>query len=248
LVIEEDAMRKSIALAAAIAAFAFAGFGNAADMPARMPVKAAPIAPPVFNWTGIYVGINGGGAWGREGWLDNAAVGLGTPFGFRPDGGVFGGQVGFRWQWNQLVLGVEGTWDWAGLRDSFTGAPYTDELKIKSLYTATGQVGWAWDRILIYGKGGWAGASTGAEVTTSPSFGGASNSQTVSGWTVGGGVDYAIWQNVILGVEYDHFDFKYDPFIAPWSTGGAPWTVINTSRLKVDQMIARLSYKFDWPR
>ena len=238
-------MKKFATVAAAIAAFGFVNAASAADMPVKAPM-AAPIAPPVFNWTGIYVGINGGGAWGREDWLDNTAGLGGATVGLRPNGGVFGGQVGFRWQWNQLVLGIEGTWDWAGLRDSVTGATYTDELKIKSLYSATGQVGWAWDRVLVYAKGGWAGATTDAEVTT-PTNGGASNSQTVSGWTIGGGVDYAVWQNLIVGVEYDHFDFNYGPFIAPWSTGGAPWVVPNTSRLTVDQVVARLSYKFWTP-
>ena len=212
---------------------------------APAPVYKAP--PPVvtaYNWTGFYVGINGGGAWGHEDWLDNN--GFGGTVGLRPNGGEFGGQVGFRWQWNQLVLGIEGTWDWAGLRNSLTATPYTDELKIDSLYTATAQVGWAWDRVLIYAKGGWGPAPQ-------PTLNSrlrrlqdlvARNSETVSGWTVGGGVDYAVWQNLILGVEYDHFDFEYNPFIAPFSTGGSPWIVTNTSRLTVDQVVARLSYKF----
>lgn len=244
-------MKKFLAAGVTAIAFAFAGFANAADMP--MPVKAPPITPPAFNWTGLYVGINGGGAWGQEDWMDNAAGAFGRTLGFRPDGAVVGGQVGFRWQWNQLVLGVEGTLDGASLRDTITGAPgtgaapYTDALQINSLYTATGQVGWAWDRLLIYAKGGWAGATTSAQVTTSPSFGGASKSQTISGWTVGGGVDYAVWQNLIVGVEYDHFDFNYNPFTAPFSSGGAPWIVTNTSRLTVDQVVARASYKFNWP-
>ena len=75
-----------------------------------------------------------------------------------------------------------------------------------------------------------------------------SHSQTVNGWTVGGGVDYAIWQNLVFGVEYDHFDFTYDGFTAPVTGPGTSWIVTNTSRLTVDQVVARLSYKFDWPR
>ena len=240
-------VKNLLVVVAAVAALGAINVANAADMATKAPpAKVVPPAP-LYNWTGLYVGINGGAGWGREDWLDNAA-GLIGPVGFNPSGAVFGGQVGFRWQWNQLVLGIEGTWDWAGVNDSVTGAPYTDELKIKSLYTVTGQVGWAWDRVLVYAKGGWAGAAVDADVTTSPSFGGASNSQTVSGWTVGGGVDYAVLQNLILGVEYDHFDFNYDPFTAAWSTGGAPWVVTNTSRLTADQVVARVSYKFDWPR
>ena len=74
---------------------------------------------------------------------------------FRPNGGVFGGQVGFRWQWNLLVLGIEGTWDWASLRDTLAPGGGTEEFKVTSLYTATGQIGWAaWDHFLVYAKGG----------------------------------------------------------------------------------------------
>jgi len=240
-------MRKIVTAAAALAALSFVNSANAADMPTKAPAYEA--APPlVYNWTGFYLGINGGGAWGHEDWTDNVAVGAVT---HRPDGGVFGGQVGFRWQWNQLVLGVEGTWDWAGLSDTVNGAgPFglSEDFKVRSLYTITPQVGWAWDRFLVYAKGGWAGATTKAEFSL-PGLGiSGSHSQTVNGWTVGGGIDYAIWQNLVLGVEYDHFDFTYDGFTAPVIGPGTPWIVTNTSRLTVDQVVARLSYKFDWPR
>jgi len=231
-------MKRVFVALAAVAAFGFASAASAADMPTKAPMAPPPVA---YNWTGLYVGINGGGAWGREDWLDNA---IGAPS-FRPNGGEFGGQLGYRYQWNQLVLGVEGTWDWAGLRDTVSSAAFTEEFKVKSIYTVTGQVGWAIDRWLPYVKGGWAGARTsldlGGPVT-------ASNSQTNNGWTVGGGVDYAIWQNWILGIEYDHFDLNYGAFTAPVSNGGAPLIVTSTSRLRIDQVVGRLSYKFDWPR
>ena len=233
-------MKKFVIAAAAIAALGFTGTANAADMPTKAPM-AAPLAV-AYNWTGLYVGINGGGAWGREDWLDNA---VGAPS-FRPNGAVFGGQLGYRYQWNQLVLGVEGTWDWAGLRDTVSSAVFTEEFKVKSIYTVTGQAGWAWDRWLLYVKGGWAGATTSLDLAA-VGGGGASNSQTANGWTVGGGIDYAVWQNLILGIEYDHFDLNYDAFVAPFSLGGAPLVVTNTSRLTVDQVVARLSYKFNWP-
>ena len=240
-------MKRTFVVGAAIAAFGFVSAASAADMPAKAPIYKAPIAAPVYNWTGIYVGINGGGGWGRESWLDNNGFIPGIDF--RPQGGVFGGQAGFRWQWNQFVFGVEGTWDWTDLRDTitFTGGGEAEKFKVKSLYTATGQAGWAWDRWLAYVKGGWAGASTNFDFvfTGSPTI--ASQPQNANGWTIGGGIDYAIWQNVILGVEYDHFDLKYDPFIAAFNTGGAPLVVTNTSRLTIDQVVARLSYKFGIP-
>ena len=237
-------MNRLVTLTAAAAAVGFIGSANAADLPTKAPMAPAPMVAPAFSWTGIYLGINGGWGWGREDWLDNTGA---ASINFRPDGGVFGGQLGFRWQWNQLVLGIEGTWDWAGLKDTVDNTlttGFVEEFRVRSLYSVTGQVGWAWDRFLIYAKGGWAGATTRANLSA-VFGGGAENSQTVSGWTVGGGIDYAIWQNLIIGIEYDHFDFNYDPFVAPFSTGGAPWIVTNTSRLTVDQVVGRLSYKFD---
>ncbi|HET7848738.1 MAG TPA: outer membrane protein [Pseudolabrys sp.] len=236
-------MNKLLAAATGFVALGSVVAASAADLPTKAPIAPAPMVAPAFNWTGVYLGINGGWGWGHQDWLDNTGA---TSVSFRPDGGIFGGQLGFRYQWNQLVLGVEGTWDWADIKDTLNGLGilFNEEFKVRSLYTVTGQLGWAVDRFLVYGKGGWAGASTRAELSSS--FGGASNSQTVNGWTVGVGIDYAVWQNLILGVEYDHFDFDFGPFTAPFSTGGNPWVVTNTSRLTVDQVVARLSYKFDW--
>lgn len=240
-------MQKSLVIAAITATLFGVASANAADLPTKAPAYKAPPPLASSNWTGLYLGVNGGGAWGREDWLDNVGAGGGVPENFRPNGGVFGGQVGFRWQWNLLVLGIEGTWDWASLRDTLAPGGGTEEFKVTSLYTATGQIGWAaWDHFLVYAKGGWAGAATKADVNLNGDL--ASNSQTVSGWTAGGGVDYAIWQNVVVGLEYDHFEFSYDPFTAPGSGGGAPWIVTNTSHFTVDQVVARLNYKFDWPR
>jgi outer membrane immunogenic protein len=240
-------MQKLLVTAAVTATLVFVVSASAADLPAKAPIYKAPPLLASYTWTGLYLGINGGGAWGHEDWLDNVGAGGGVSENFHSNGGVFGGQVGFRWQWNQLVLGIEGTWDWAGLRDTLAPGGGTEEFKLASLYTATGQIGWAgWDRFLVYVKGGWAGGAAKADVNLHGDI--ASNSQTVRGWTAGGGVDYAIWQNIIVGVEYDHFDLNYDPFIAPGSAGGAPWIVTNTSRFNVDQVVARLSYKFDWPR
>jgi outer membrane immunogenic protein len=230
---------KIVSLLAAAFSLGVLQAASAADMPTKAPFVKAPVDVQ-YNWTGAYVGINGGGGWGRESWLDNA---IGAP-GFRPTGGVFGGQLGYRLQWNQFVFGIEGTLDWAGLTDNLAGGIFTEQFKVKSLYTVTGQVGWAMDRWLPYVKGGWAGG------TTNASLGGfvtASNSETNNGWTVGGGIDYAVWQNWIIGVEYDHFSLNYGAFTAPVSNGGVPWISTNTSRLTIDQVVARVSYKFWTP-
>lgn len=94
-------------------------------------------------------------------------------------------------------------------------------------------------------KGGWAGASVDTSISTSAG-GFASQNQTDNGWTVGVGLDYAAWQNLVLGVEYDHFDLGYGAFT---TTGvlGRTYIVTNPSRLTIEQVVGRLTYKFNLP-
>lgn len=228
-----------------IAVFAIASSYGAPALAADMAIKAPPIvAPPAFSWTGLYLGIDGGGGWGRETYIDNAPL-LGTPQSHRPDGGIFGGVLGYRYQIGQIVLGVEGTGAWADIKDTIPAGLFTETFKARSLYTATGQIGWAFNHALLYVKGGWAGASV--DNFLNSAFGSASNTQTNRGWTVGAGLDYTVWQNVVLGAEYDRIGLDYSEFTAPFSGGGTPWIVTNTGRFTIDQVIGRLTYKFNMP-
>ncbi len=229
-----------------------------------MEAKAQVAPPPVFSWTGLYLGVEGGGGWGRENYTDNSTGTISQS----PRGGIFGGVLGYRYQAGQFVFGVEGTAAWANLTRTIMPAadlvgfggtlagtlvPGTDSFKVRSLYTATNQVGWAFNQALLYVKGGWAVSSVDTSVTstsitapagfiTLPATGGfASQRQSDSGWTAGVGADYAVWQNVVLGVEYDHFDLGY----AAFST--ASYAVTNPSRLTIEQVVGRLTYKFGMP-
>jgi outer membrane immunogenic protein len=237
------------------------GSALAADMDVKAPV--AP--PPVFSWTGLYLGGEGGGGWGRENYTDNSTAGFppGTAISQSPKGGIFGGVLGFRYQAGQLVFGVEGTAAWADLTSTtitiFTptgfggtlagtlaGIPVTDSFKVRSLYTATGQVGWAFDRALLYAKGGWAGGAVDTSIAVPATGGFASQRQIDSGWTAGVGVDYAAWQNLVLGIEYDHFDLAYGAFSTVGILGNT-YVVMNPSRLTIEQVVGRITYKFGLP-
>jgi len=237
----------------------------AADL--RMPVKAPP-APivPVFSWTGLYLGINGGWGWGKENWLDNSSVGCPPCVGVShsPDGGIFGGQIGWRYQFsNNIVIGVEGMAAWADLNNTVSTASIyfpteTETLKVRSLYSATAQLGYAWNQALLYVKGGWAGANTNWTVNAPTGAGvipgvpgtftpfTAANSQNDNGWTIGVGLDYALVHNFVVGIEYDHYDLAYSGFTAAVSNGGTAFIVQNPSRLTIDSVVGRLSYKFDF--
>jgi outer membrane immunogenic protein len=257
-------MKKSLIGLVAIGAL-IAGPAMAADM--NMPLKAppAPVAP-VYSWTGLYLGINGGWGEAREHWLDNN-TGPGCPpcfaADYKADGGIFGGQLGYRYQFNgNWVLGIEGTAAWADLSQTLaTGNVFfpgeSESLKVNSVYTATGQIGYAWNQALLYVKGGWADART--HFTTNAPVGlglvpgvgvftpfSAAHDENNSGWTVGVGLDYQIWNNFVAGIEYDHLDLGYGPFSAAVSNGGFPVVVISPSRLTIDEVVGRLSYKFNW--
>src|SRR4051795_12376427 len=96
---------------------------------ADLPVKAhpAPVMAPVWNWTGFYIGINGGYSWGHSSRdlnffnpLNGVALATGTGGGRNMDGGLFGGQIGYNWQVSSWVFGLEFDAQWTGQRGSTT--------------------------------------------------------------------------------------------------------------------------------
>jgi outer membrane immunogenic protein len=223
---------------------------SAADLsrPAPAYAKAPPLAAP-FSWTGFYIGANAGGAWDSLSFLDNSS--LGCPpcdsVSHSSSGFIGGGQVGARYQIGQFVFGVEGTWDWTSLKSTVDTAPNVVEtFKVKDLYTGTGQLGWAWDRFLVYGKGGFAGSSVDLNLT-GPGFTTIGSPVThANGWTAGVGLDYAVWQNWVLGIEYDHSDLTVDSGTSAVSNGATPYFE-NGGHLKIDEVVGRASYKFGGP-
>jgi outer membrane immunogenic protein len=229
-------MKKLMIGCAAVAALFSLDTAYAADLSRPVPqyYKAPVSVPPPFSWTGFYLGLEGGYGWGRESYTDNV---LG-PVDYRPQGGILGGVLGYRYQIGQFVLGAEGSAAWADLNDSVTGGGINETLKTRALYTATGQVGYAIGQVLLYAKGGWASAYIHNDINA-PGALVASNSQNANGWTVGAGVDYALWQNVVLGVEYDHMDLGYNGFTTPGLVVASP------SRYTIDQVVGRLTYKFN---
>jgi outer membrane immunogenic protein len=190
--------RLVLASIGALALVSTMGAANAADIARReaMPTKA-PVYAPLYNWTGAYVGINGGGGWGRS---DTAA-----PFasgGFNTSGGVVGGTIGYNWQAGQMVFGVEGDIDWSNIRGSATcGVGFSCETKNSWLATARGRVGYAFDRFLPYVTGGLAVGDIKNNVS---GFG--SSTETKAGWTVGGGLEAALTGPWTAKVEYLYAD------------------------------------------
>src|SRR3984957_9851831 len=103
----------------------FAGAATAADLPARVYTKAPPMAAPIYNWGGFYVGVDAGGASSRNCWNDTNSLGTPVPGapsegGHNATGGLVGGQIGYRWQMTSWVFGLEAQGDWANLKGSNT--------------------------------------------------------------------------------------------------------------------------------
>jgi outer membrane immunogenic protein len=168
----------------------------AADLPRAMPPTRAPIFVPGYSWTGFYVGINGGGAWGRSDWS-----------GFASDNDVSGGLVGvtagYNWQSGQWVFGLEGDIDWSNIKGNFTNAacPTGCETKNSWLGTARGRLGYAFDRVMPYVTGG---AAFGDVRATQAGIG--STTETNVGWTVGAGIEAAVIANWTAKLEYLYVD------------------------------------------
>jgi len=187
---------KRILLASA-GVLAMASLANAADLPRQMYSKAPPpMAAPYYNWTGFYVGINGGGAWGSSSWDSTGSFDL--------SGGMIGGTVGYNWQTGPWVLGVEGDLDWASVKGStnvITCTTANCQTENTWLGTARGRVGYAFDRFMPYITGGL--AFGGVDANQAPFPGGSS---TQVGWAVGAGLEFAVVNNITAKVEYLHYD------------------------------------------
>jgi outer membrane immunogenic protein len=164
----------------------------AADLPPRYPapITKAPIYPPFYNWTGFYIGVNGGGAWGTSGWDSTGDFDL--------SGGLIGGTIGYNWQTGPWVYGLEGDLDWTNIKGNTVFAcPLGCETRNSWLATVRGRVGYAYDRFLPYITGGLALGNIEAR---RPFFAG--NDETNVGWTVGAGVEFAITNNWTAKAEY----------------------------------------------
>jgi outer membrane immunogenic protein len=193
----------------AVAGLFLSANAQAADMPTRAPAYApAVVAEPGFTWTGFYVGVNVGGDWARNSYTTNAASGIaGIAAGSHTaDGFIGGGQLGFNYQMGALVLGVEGMFDGAGLKGSHTMGLLTMTSKNDWLATLAGRVGFAWDRSLIYAKGGgaWMDETQTITVLGFTTTGGKANR---SGWLAGAGYEYAFNRNWSAKLEWNYMDF-----------------------------------------
>jgi len=181
---------------------------NAADLAVK-----APVAPDIYSWTGCYVGGNFGTIFTKVDWsLPGSALSA-----MDTNALAFGGQVGCNYQVGTWVFGAQGDYDFVNLSGANDGsatgvdavnAGVTDRSTVKSIASVTGRFGYAWWRILFYAKGGFAWQRDTYDMfvtaTTAPLT---SVNVTRTGYTAGGGIEYAITDHFNMFFEYDFYDF-----------------------------------------
>ena len=203
---------------------------------------------PVYNWTGFYVGANGGWGTSRKCWDFSPGGVFAGPEGCHDSsGGVAGGQLGYRWQAGTIVFGLEAQGDWAGLSGSnvslLTGN--TNRSRIEGFGLFTGQLGLAWNNALLYVKGGAAVTSNKYDIfSPAGALLASGNDNSRWGGTAGVGVEYGFTPNWSVALEYDHI-FTDKQLVNLTAAGVA----FRTDRISgdTDALTARVNYRWGGP-
>jgi len=248
----EILMKKFLLGTVGLIALAMAAPASAADLAPRPYTQAPqPMIAALYDWSGFYIGANGG--WGESNncWDFVDRFGVGFAEGCRGrSGGLVGGQLGYRWQAGTWVFGLEAQGDWADLsqtRVSVFDPTLSTRIKTDAIGLFTGQIGYAWNAALLYVKGGAAVTSNRFSILDNLNFGAelAAASATRWGAAVGVGLEYGFAPNWSFGIEYDHLFMgdRNNSFSSPVFVAGV---LNNRVRQDVDMLTARVNYRFGW--
>lgn len=255
---------KKLALALAATA-AFAGQAFAADMAARMPVKAAPVVAPVASWTGCYIGAGGGyGLYDIESQMFNGnnvpATIVNRQFDQGGRGWIGTGQVGCDYQFpigaSQFVVGAFGDYNFSDIKGGFTGNGVNVGLdsnteKVDWYWSVGGRVGWLVNpQLLTYFSGGYTEAHrtgfsnylSGAGVVRANGLQGG----TTQGWFLGSGVEHTLWlPNLTWKTEYrfSRYDTRDSQEIV--AATGLNTGFFSRDKLYTHAVVSTISYRFN---
>jgi outer membrane immunogenic protein len=238
-------MKLSLPISTAIVGIACA-FSSASASAADLPTDAPAIrGAPVYGWQGAYVGLAGGGSFGRSKHVDHL-TGLDDTPRFNVNGGVFGGTAGYNWQLMDWVFGTEGDLSWAGQKgSSLDSGPagnldFSSFTKLQWLGTLRGRVGYAPGNVLLYATAGYAAAGVEAGVKSSATGSVLdSASSWRSGWTVGAGGEWAFAPAWSAKIEYLYVKLDNGGFPTP-SLGAA----FDRSHVALDDNIVRIGVNY----
>lgn len=177
----------------------------AADLPSRKAPVYAPVAAPIFTWSGFYVGANLG-----YGFVHSDRVGVFDPtylgsIGKANSKGLLGGlQAGYNWQSGSMVYGLEGDFNWTGMKKSVGGVVpgYGATAKIPMFATLRARVGYAMGNVLVYATGGLAVSDVKYRLVDFGTGTATSHDNWRASWTLGAGLEYAFNNNWSTKVEY----------------------------------------------
>jgi outer membrane immunogenic protein len=224
----------------------------AADLPYE---KAPAIAAPVYDWTGVYVGAFGGGGFGNHN--VNNALGSSSPFtnftaNYSSQGGLAGGEAGYNWQSGMYMAGIEGDLFWSGVRGNDASQIAAGNFAITSVdadnlrWGGTVRVrgGFTVDRWLMFFTGGYAFGNI-QHTNTDPVNGVDRFTVNANGLTGGGGIAYAITNNVSTKIEYRYYNFNgyHRPGNPLTPNGQLPYTTETTYSV----VTLGLDFKFGAP-
>jgi len=211
-------------LLATTALVAFAAGAQAADLGSpRMPIAAAVVAP-AFSWSGFYLGAHVGYGFGNSRFFNGIA------FPTSVNGPLVGGQIGFNYQINQIVLGAEADLAFAAITGRASNFPAISH-RTNMLGSVRARGGFAVDRALVYVTGGL--GFQGGAVAQDPT---APQKYTRMGWTVGAGVEYAVTQNWTAKLEYSYYNFGTRTLTAPYA--GTVRSDVHTVKLGVNYLFS----------
>jgi outer membrane immunogenic protein len=243
-------MKKVLLVTASLIALGAAAPAVAADLAARPYTKAPAMIAAVYDWSGFYIGANGGWGSSRNSWDSVAPFTVGPEGSNNANGGTVGGQVGYRWQAGTWVFGVEAQGNWADFKGSnastLFGPGFVNNSKTNAFGLFTGQVGYAANNFLLYVKGGAAVTSNSYRINNAAGTLFASTADdTRWGGAIGVGAEYAFAPNWSVGLEYDHL-FMQDK---TYNFANGAGVLVGNDRIRqdVDLVTARLNYKFGGP-
>lgn len=216
---------------------------------ADLPYAKAPVvAPQVYDWTGFYVGGFGGGGLGNHNYNNaNGPAGFANfTVNYNSTGAIGGGEAGYNWQSGSVLVGIEGDGFWSGIKgnDATQQLGVIDQSNLRWGGTLRARGGVTVDRLLLFFTGGWAYGDI-LHTSTAAGFPVDQFSNHQSGLTAGGGIAYAITNNVIGKIEYRYYDLgRYNRVGNPLTPNGQlPYTVDNTYSV----VTLGLDFKFGGP-
>ncbi|MDE2063708.1 MAG: porin family protein [Bradyrhizobium sp.] len=238
-------MKRILLGAIALFAWGVVAPAMAADLSARTYTKAPEaMMPAIYDWSGVYVGFNGGWGTANRCW-DQTALVIGAEGCHSTSGGFAGAQAGYRWQTGAWVWGFDAQGDWASLTGSnvslITGN--TNRSRIDAFGLFTGQVGYAWNTVLLYFKGGGAVVADRNDILLTNGALATAAGDNRWGGTVGAGLEFSFAPNWSAAFEYNHLFIANNNTTFSDTIGGA---FVSSDRLRGDADLVSVRVNYRW--